>query len=174
MQVKREVYRRKWWLFAETCPSLYSAIEGMDRVLVAARVSKMLIFSWASVNQVFSEMVVVIPRTSDCYLSIFQSSFHQAFAWHYCSTMRDAGIRYSPTDATETFPIPHLTNELQSIGERYARHRQEVMHSRKEGLTKIYNRFHSLADSRIGHCKLRRLHVANLMSPLPQPTAGKT
>lgn len=31
-QVKKKVYREKWWQFAERCPGLYEAIVGRDRI----------------------------------------------------------------------------------------------------------------------------------------------
>jgi hypothetical protein len=163
----------KWWIYGDKRPDLYSSIQKLEKILVAARVSKSLIFTWVESGLVFSEMLVVLAVTDHAFLSILQSSIHQAFAWEHCSTMRDAGIRYSPTDATETFAFPYAISHyefmpseakhfsaLEKTGERYYQHRQTIMQTRQEGLTKTYNRFHNPAETSPDIAELRRLHVA--------------
>jgi len=49
---------------------------------------------------------------------------------------------------------------LESIGEQYHTHRQEIMLRRQEGLTKTYNRFHTPTETADDIAELRRLHVA--------------
>ena len=73
--------------------------------------------------------------------------------------MRNAGIRYSPTDGFQTFPFPESTTNLETIGETYYNHRQTIMQTRQEGLTKTYNRFHDPAETSEDIIKLRQLHV---------------
>ncbi|MEI6778300.1 MAG: type IIL restriction-modification enzyme MmeI [Chloroflexales bacterium] len=48
---------------------------------------------------------------------------------------------------------------LESIGEQYHTHRQEIMLRRQEGLTKTYNRFHAPTETADDIAELRRLHV---------------
>jgi len=131
-----------WWIYGQHAPALYEAIKNNLRVLIAARVSKLLIFSFVPKNQVFSEQLVVFSFDDFCFLALLQSSIYTSWAWEYCSTMRDAGIRFSPTDGFETFPFPENTDTLETIGEAYYTHRQTIMQTRQEGLTKTYNRFH--------------------------------
>ena len=67
-------------------------------------------------------------------------------------------LRYTPTDCFENFPFPANTDSLESIGERYYTHRQSVMLSRQEGLTKTYNRFHNPDERAPDIVRLRELH----------------
>jgi hypothetical protein len=158
-KVNRDIYRNNWWQFAEKQRSLYSAIISKDRVIAAARVSKMLIFSWVSKYQVFSEALVILALDSDWHFALFESTIHQQWAWMHCSTMRDAGIRYSPTDGAETFPFPRSYEKLNSIGRLYSQFRQSILESRQEGLTKTYNRFHDPKEIAADIAELRNLHV---------------
>ena len=64
-----------------------------------------------------------------------------------------------PTDCFETFPFPESTTNLETIGETYYNHRQAIMQTRQEGLTKTYNRFHDPAETSEDIIELRKLHV---------------
>lgn len=130
-----------------------------DRVLVAARVSKLLIFSFVPKSQVYSEQLVVLALQNDADFALVQSSIYVFWAWEYCSTMRDTGIRFSPTDGFETSPFPKKTNDLKDIGDRYYTHRQSIMLTRQEGLTKTYNRFHEPNQTDPDIQTLRDLHI---------------
>ncbi|MDD1428650.1 restriction endonuclease, partial [Dolichospermum sp. ST_sed9] len=152
-------YAKYWWLYARRGIELYSAIAKMERVLVSPRVSKLLIFSFAPAKQVFSEQLVVFPINSNNIFALLNSSIHSFWAWQFCSTMRDAGIRYSPTDGFETFPFPTSTANLEQIGEKYYTHRQKIMLTREEGLTKTYNRFHNPDETNPDIEQLRTLHI---------------
>ncbi len=68
-------------------------------------------------------------------------------------------VRYTPTDCFETFPFPESTTNLETIGETYYNHRQAIMQTRQEGLTKTYNRFHDPAETSADIIKLRQLRV---------------
>jgi hypothetical protein len=68
-------------------------------------------------------------------------------------------LRYTPTDCFATFPFPVSTiSELSFTGESYFRFRREEMRAAMEGLTPIYNRFHSPDERGQGILELRRLH----------------
>jgi hypothetical protein len=155
----RKERREKWWHLAEKTPALYDAIAKMERVLVVPRVSKLLILSFAPAKQVFSEQLVVFPINYNDIFALLNSSLHSLWAWQFCSTMRDAGIRYSLTDGFETFPFPTSTANLEEIGDRYYNHRQNIMQTRQEGLTKTYNRFHNPDETAADIQQLRELHI---------------
>jgi len=157
-QLRYPLYE-KWWIYADKRPALYDAITDIERVLVAARVSKALSFAWVTTKQVFSDALVVLALNSDEYFSVYQSSIHQDWAWKFCSTMRDAGIRYSPTDASENFPFPQSMDCLASIGYQYNAYRQSIMASDDHGLTTTYNHFHDPIDTSMSIEKLRSLQV---------------
>ncbi|MDM3848337.1 MAG: restriction endonuclease, partial [Aphanizomenon gracile PMC638.10] len=154
-----DVASAPWWQFWRIRSELYSAIAKKERVLVSPRVSKLLIFSFAPAKQVFSEQLVVFPINSNNIFALLNSSIHSFWAWQFCSTMRDAGIRYSPTDGFETFPFPTSTANLEQIGEKYYTHRQNIMLTRQEGLTKTYNRFHNPDETNPDIEQLRTLHI---------------
>jgi len=162
-----------WWIYGQHAPALYEAIKNNFRVLIAARVSKLLIFSFVPKNQVFSEQLVVFSFDDFCFLALLQSSIYTSWAWEYCSTMRDAGIRFSPTDGFETFPFPENTDTLETIGETYYTHRQTIMQTRQEGLTKTYNRFHDPTQTD-PISKPSATSTSKWTPPSPPPTAGTT
>jgi hypothetical protein len=68
-------------------------------------------------------------------------------------------MSYTPTRNFETFPLPLDIRGLEDIGEQYYAHRQGIMQSRQEGLTKTYNRFHNPDESVEDIARLRELHV---------------
>ena len=150
---------KRWWQFKRPTIELYEALAGMNRIIAVPRVSKLLILSFVPANFVFSEQLVIFPFDTNDFFGLMQSSIHNVWAWEYCSTMRDAGIRYAPTDGVETFPFPLSTSNLEEIGEKYYTHRQSIMLSRQEGLTKTYNRFHNRDETAADIQQLRSLHV---------------
>jgi hypothetical protein len=137
----------RWWQYADKRPQLYRSIKGLNRVLVATRVSKNLIFDFVKNGYVYSDALVVFKIDSAKWFSILHSCLHEYWAWKYSSTMRSAGIRYTPTTAFETFPFPNkLNNEqelkLESLGDFYHQHRKRVLTGLQYGLNKTYNLFH--------------------------------
>jgi hypothetical protein len=169
----KQIHEYDYWKFWDKRPELYGAIadlsknsngdENGDRVLVIARVTKFVNFSFASGRQVFSEQLVVIPLNYYRNFLILQSSLHDFWAWDKCSTMGGSTLRYSPTDSFETFPFPNLTpaqeQTLKDIGKRYYEHRQGIMAATQLGLTKTYNRFHDPNENDPDIEKLRQLHI---------------
>src|SRR5260370_29492478 len=119
----------------------------MKRVLVRGEVSSHLTFSWQSIAAVFSHMLIVWSVEEDYFLTLLQSSIHGAWTLDYASTL-GKGIRYTPTDCFETFPFPNNLQALDDIGKSYSEHRQSIMLTRQEGLTKTYNRFHNPEEDR--------------------------
>ncbi len=155
----RKVRRERWWLYAEQAAGLYEAIAECDRILFRPFTSKHGSFSFVPTGMVYAAPEVIIALSEYSDFTCLQSSIHDAWAWKNCSTMRDAGIRYSSTDGFQTFPFPESTTNLETIGETYYNHRQTIMQTRQEGLTKIYNRFHNPAETSADIIKLRQLHV---------------
>jgi hypothetical protein len=77
------------------------------------------------------------------------------------ATLEDRG-RYTPSDCFRTFPFPeNFENDttLEGAGEAYYTSRAQFMVDRKEGLTKIYNRFHARGQSAPDIARLRALHA---------------
>jgi hypothetical protein len=160
---KRKLYREKWWRFGEPQLALREALGGLDSCLVAARVSKHLMFCMQPVDRVFSEQLCVFPIGSYTVFGVLQSRIHELWAWLFSSTMRDAGIRYSASDCFSTFPFPSTSlrtsiSSVEKAGENFYNARAEFMADNHLGLTKSYN---ALTDCECGDeriVQLRRLH----------------
>ncbi len=130
--------RKEWWLHHNNRPGLYSAIAGLDRVLVTARVSASNFVAWAQRDQVFHEKCVVFPATSSVDYAILQSSHHWAWAHKYTSTLGGLGnLNYAPSDCLETFPWPHDTDGLASVGRDHWDAVQQACTDGGFGLTKL-------------------------------------
>jgi hypothetical protein len=157
--VLRKPLPQKWWIYGDKRPALYSAIAKMERIIITSIHNKILIFELVETKKVFSHALAVIASDTFSKLALLQSSIHSFWAWQFCSTIRDAGIRYSPTDGFETFPFPTSTANLEQIGEKYYTHRQKIMLTRQEGLTKTYNRFHNPDETNPDIEQLSTLHI---------------
>ena len=150
---------QKWWIYGDKRPALYRAIAQLKRALVASRVSKTLIHAWVPNTYIYSDSLVVFATDQDEDFALLSSSIHSVWAWSQCSTMRNAGIRYSPTDAVETFAHPRSMNSLCAVGRRFDELRNSILHSESQGLTTTYNQLHDPGESSEDIQNLRELHV---------------
>lgn len=155
----KEVAAIPWWQFQRIRRELYDAIAEGDRVLVTAAVSPTTAFHFCPTVIVFSHKLIVFVLNESAALSVLQSTIHREWAYEYSSTLGGTTLNYSPSDAFETFPFPSTTLNLEDIGEKYYTHRQSIMLSRQEGLTKTYNRFHNRDETAADIQQLRELHV---------------
>ena len=154
----RKIYRERWWQFAEKCPGLYSAIANMERVLVICLVTQYFAPAFCPNGWVYAHRCCVFSlRNWDDY-TILQSTFHESWARQYSSSL-ETRLNYSPSDCFQTFPFPTSTANLEQIGEKYYTHRQNIMLTRQEGLTKTYNRFHNPDETNPDIEQLRTLHI---------------
>jgi hypothetical protein len=157
-KVNRKVRRERWWQFAERATELYRSIAGMDRILGVSLITNHVCFAFLPSTWVFAHKLAILPLGSDGHLALLQSSLHYAWAWEYSSTNL-ALLNYSPSDCFKTFPFPSSVESLREIGLRYGTYRREVMLSRGDGLTLLYNRFHSPHEVSQDIATLRALHV---------------
>lgn len=145
--ILRKPLPQKWWQYADKRPKLYKKLKGLDRVIVVVLHSKLCIFSFNDPTLVFSHALGIIVFNKFSQFAVLQSEFHVHWAWKYSSTLRDAGIRYSPSSCFETFPFPQgmtgeMEQQLETIGEQYHEFRKQLMLKLQLGLTKTYNLFH--------------------------------
>ncbi|MCP9859456.1 MULTISPECIES: Eco57I restriction-modification methylase domain-containing protein [unclassified Cyanobium] len=168
----REIRARYWWRFGETCPALYEAIAGCERVLALSRHQQYWQITFMPTGCVFSEATIVISTEESQRLAALQSQLHEEWLRFLGSSLEER-LRYTPSDCFETFPFPTALldsaandpahsatcQSLEAIGERYHQFRAELMVSNNEGLTSTYNRFHDPAETSSGLLELRRLHV---------------
>jgi hypothetical protein len=130
----------------------------MERVLVCVLVSKYNSFDLVPSKIVFAHKLCVFALDDFACLAVLNSNFHEPWVREYSSTL-ETRLNYSPTDCFETFPFPLKLTNLVNVGTLYRSHRREVMFGRREGLTKVYNRFHDPDDASADIQKLRQLQV---------------
>ncbi|MEM9489441.1 MAG: type IIL restriction-modification enzyme MmeI [Myxococcota bacterium] len=162
---RRRCYRSYWWRFGECRPGLTTTVRGLARCLVAAIVSKHLMFSFQPTDRVFSHKLCVFALPGYSAFAVLQSRLHLAWAWLLSSTMRNAGINYAPSDCFETFPFPahdprSTIAHLEQVGGLLYQTRAAVMTMSGRGLTRIYNALADPACTESRVVELRRLHRA--------------
>jgi hypothetical protein len=159
---KRDVYRLRWWQYAEKQLALSRSIEPLDRVLVTnaqASTHHSLIFYRTDV--VFANSLNIFPFERYSDFVVLQSSIHEIWARFFSSSMKD-DLRYNPSDCFETFPFPpnwETNPELETIGKTYYEYRAQLMVQNNQGLTDTYNRFHDPDEDNPDILKLRQLHA---------------
>ncbi|NBL65974.1 hypothetical protein GV828_12265 [Flavobacterium sp. NST-5] len=141
----RKPLPQKWWIYGEKRPALYNAISELDQVMVLNRHAKHLLISICKNNIVFSEATVVFALNSFSNFSILSSSIHDVWAWKNSSTMGTSTLRYSGTNAFETFPFSSISSDLlNSLGSKLHQIRLKIMKENKIGLTELQNKFHDI------------------------------
>ncbi len=148
----------KWWIYADKRPALYAAISRMERVIVTCLVTSHLSFAFVELPKVFMHKLAVMPIDDYAGFGLLQCGIHEAWARTHSSTLAVA-LNYSPSDCFENFPLPELRVGLDAISKCYYEHRQSIMQSRNEGLTKTYNRFHDQQETAADIVELRRLQI---------------
>jgi hypothetical protein len=144
-KVKRKIYQKLWWQYAEKCLTLYEHIKNFDKVLVVAETGKYGTITFVKNKYVFSHMVVVFGFDTYSKFAVLQSDFHYYWAAQFASTMGQT-LRYTPIKCFQTFPFPQNLSpetELEHIGETYHEFRRQIMLNIQLGLTKTYNLFHT-------------------------------
>jgi hypothetical protein len=157
---KRKPYRVRWWQYAEKCGSLYEAVEILDRVIFHTSPSKHICFGFTDSGVVYSGPHTVIASNDIAELALLQSSIHLEWAWKYCSTMRNSGIRYNPSDY-RAFPriSIDLHRNIPGIAQSYFSLRASIMGYQNFGLTTLYNLFHSIEEKSREIAELRNIHI---------------
>ncbi|MDM8556735.1 hypothetical protein QUF75_18570 [Desulfococcaceae bacterium HSG7] len=135
-----------WWWHRRRSEKLYHGLYNFDRAICVGFTSKYAKFSFAPVNIIYSNSVVVVCRQDAKYFAILNSSFHEYWSWKNCSTMGDSTLRYTPSSAFSTYPFPDLSHfdlQLEQFGNSYSKLRSRIMAELSIGLTKVYNLFNS-------------------------------
>lgn len=161
-ELKRDVYRNRWWQFGEKQTALYDSIETLDRVLVCPIISNKLSFVFLPPGFVYSHKLCVLPFSTFDVFCLLQSRCHEVWAFMFSSTMKD-DLNYSPSDCFETFPFPGIGTlhlQMQDAGRDYYQFRTDLMAGNRQGLTATYNRFHDPEEDDPDILRLRELHDA--------------
>ncbi len=144
-----EVHRAAWWRFANHRPELTRAITGLDRIIAIPRVAGHLAAVFIDPAIVPSDQLVIVASPSAAVLAVLSSRVHAAWARRTCSTFGH-GLRYTPSLAFETFPVPFDTFEeleespsLRAAGEAFSRVRAEVLTGGGIGLSRLHQQARS-------------------------------
>ena len=155
----RKARREFWWQYAERASGLYKAIEGLDRVIAMARISKTAMPVMVPTGQVFNESIVIFGTDDTAMLALLSSAPHYLWAVKNSTTL-EVNLRYTPSDAFETLPLPGMTKELRELGNRLDIYRRDVMLARQAGLTITYNLVNDPTCQDEDIVELRRIHRA--------------
>jgi hypothetical protein len=150
-----------WWLFERTRPTLRTAIERLDNVLVMTKHSVTLMPARVSTKGVFGNALAVFATESFADQAVLSSSIHQMWAVRYGSGLR-RDPRYTASNVFSGFPRPEPTDGLHEIGQALDARRREIQLQRELGLTDLYNLVNEpgLADEADPDiAQLRQLHV---------------
>lgn len=159
LKKSKDIAEYPWWQYWRHRDDLYRSIAGMGRVLFHPFTSKYITFAFVPSTIVYGSPHVVMAIDGYSQFAALQSSFHQSWAFQYCST-HETRLRYAASDVFETFPFPVFTKLVFSTGRDYYDCRAEIMRTRSEGLTKLYNRFHDMKQSDADISTLREMQVA--------------
>lgn len=166
-----------WWCYGGDSKGLYHAIgrgasfvkhpdnwtsntDQNRKVLAITRVSKTLAFAYIPNNTVFADAVVCFSVIGFAFFGIIQSNVHVGYAWQQASRMKN-DLRYSPSDAFETFPFPQCNTEQSNTLELFSREfyflREQIMKKHGIGLTKFYHLFNTPENQESKIAEARRL-----------------
>ncbi|MFG2018732.1 Eco57I restriction-modification methylase domain-containing protein [Actinomadura geliboluensis] len=152
-----KVIRENWWLFERPRDALYRAVASLERVIVLAKVSKVVMPVLVPCRQVFSHMLGVFASDDTAMLALLSSAPHYWWTLSRASTL-ETRVRYTPSDVFETLPLPEMTTEMRVLGDRLDRFRRDLMLARQTGLTKTYNMVHDPTCMDADIVELRQIH----------------
>ena len=114
---KRAAYRDKWWIHAEARPGMRRGLEGLERFIATARVSKHRVFVWQDPAVLCDDGVFVFTRSDDFFFGMLHSRVHEVWARQQGTQVREreSGFRYTPTTCFETFPFPKATKKQEAV-----------------------------------------------------------
>ena len=152
--------REKWWLFLRARSELYHAIgrgrnferhpenwcadSPLENVIAISRHTKYFNPVLIPNTAIASDATVVLALEDFAHFAWLNSTIVQVWVQKLASFM-GLTIRFTPSDCFETLPKPHdiANEELKRVGADYHLHRSRLMTIRGDGLTQIYNHFHS-------------------------------
>jgi hypothetical protein len=163
-RLTRQIHEECYWKHWDKRDALYSAMKGLDEVLVVSLVTQHLSFAFVPTGWIYSKELGVLPTDRRDLFAVYQSKLHELWARRNSSTL-ETRLAYSFSDCLRTFPLPSSTylgavKALSEAGQVYHAHRSEICRSRAQGLTKTYNRFHDPEERDPEIVKLRDLHSA--------------
>lgn len=154
-----QIHESRFWLYWDKREEFFESISKKQRVLVCPRVAKYLTFEFFQLDWIISDAMKVFDIQTYDLFSVLQSCFHSVWARQFSSSLKE-DLRYSTTDAFETFPFPSERIALEAVGERFCLARRAVKLTRKIGFTDLLNMVHAPDEFAADISQLRALHVA--------------
>jgi hypothetical protein len=157
--------RRKtfWWQYGSAATELYTAINGIRRVLVnSSKATPHHSVTFLPAGMIYSQNLNVFALETNAAFAVMSSRAHEIWARFFGTTLKD-DFTYTVADCFRTFPFPigfDADGQLDDIGHEYSEFRIAQMVEYQAGLTKIYNRFHDPEERSNAIGELRRLHDA--------------
>ncbi|TBE15324.1 Eco57I restriction-modification methylase domain-containing protein [Rhizobium ruizarguesonis] len=161
LEDNRAARRTYWWRHAERRDKLYNILAEFPRVLARALTSAHFpTFTFLPNGKVYDQTLLIFAYSKSGPFASVNSRIHELWVHSLGSTLEDRG-RYNLEDCFRNYPFPpgfDSDARLETTGEAYHAFRAELMITRKEGLTKTYNRFHARGESGADIARLRALH----------------
>ena len=100
-----------WWQFGRARPELYTAIAGLQRVLVRALTSKHHGLLFVPTGWVYDQTVPVIASDKWEVFTVMQSDLHYKWSLEYGNKL-ETRPQYTTSDCFEPFPFPRSSGDL--------------------------------------------------------------
>lgn len=154
--------KQNWWRFQAHRPELYSALNSLDRCLVASQVTKHLCFSFQPTDRIYSQKLYVFSLDSYSAFGILQSRLHKVWARLLSSTFGTT-LTYTASDCFENFPFPGIDPKMSfpkigAVAQSLYESRATFMQDTDQGLTKTYNALLDADSDDDRLLELRHLH----------------
>ena len=104
-QVRRKLYRERWWLYCEPCSGMRRALQPLPRFIVTSSVAKHRVFAWMQLPVLPDHALIVVARDDDTAFGVLHSRYHALWAAKLGSALEDRP-RYTHGTTFETFPFP--------------------------------------------------------------------
>ena len=118
-------------------------------------------FTFLPAHMVYANTLNIYPLQTYAAFCVLQARPHEIWARFLGSSMKN-DLRYTPSDCFETYPFPvnwENAEAFEAAGREYYKHRGRLMTSSREGMTKVYNRFHDPHQDFDDIRQLRKLHA---------------
>ncbi|GAB2963656.1 hypothetical protein GCM10027048_35940 [Hymenobacter coalescens] len=144
-EVRRDITRKRWWIFAEARSTFRPALEGLTRYIVTAQVAKHRLFTFLDSNVIPDDKLIAIAFEDAYYFGVLSSRFHVIYSLAAGGRMGVGNDPvYDKSRCFDPFPFPDATPEQQArireLAEQLDAHRkrQQTAHPALT-LTDLYN-----------------------------------
>ncbi len=151
--------REEWWTYEYRAELFYKSIQGLNRVIVLAQVSRTAMPALVVSKQVFDQKIIAFASDDHALFALLSSAPHYWWALARSSTMK-GDLSYSPTDVLLTLPMPSMSPNMRELGERLDTFRRDIMLRRRSGLTETYNLVFNPSCTDTDIVELRAIHAA--------------